>query len=297
MQEIYFEAWVKRHMLCKTETVFDESSELLIFPRWLCFLIFFSILLTVWNQTFQGKWTWSKAHKFMFTLSLKQCLILMLSSPSAITEMKSSCQVLSGFLGCPSLSFSTIRPFIWGVLFRQYHGSEVESWNCLVALHRSARVGWSPGKCQISLVFSNIFTDFTTAWHEQWEEVEPHIFTIHREPECRMAQLALSPWAVVLTGTLGWHTPLLSTGLQLHHGLCFTLLLPEEFGRENREHPLESSFSARADPAYSLPPNLYLFLMCVTLSCVQSFHSQPSVTSLWGHKHRAGVPLHGVSVL
>lgn len=173
----------------------------------------------------------------------------MLSRPSAITEMKSSCQALSGFLGCPSLFFSTIRPFIWGVLFRQYHGSEVEPWNCLVALHRSVAVEWSPGKCQISLVFGNIFTDFTPPWHEQWEEVEPHVFTIHREPECRMAQLALAPWAVVLTGTLSWqwhmwhHTPLLSTGLQLHHGLCFTFLLPEEFGRENRTSFWEQLFS------------------------------------------------------
>lgn len=57
-------------------------------------------------------------------------------------------------------------------------------------------------------------------------------------------------------------------GLQLHHGLCFTLLLPKEFGRENREHHLEGSPSARADPAYSLLPNLSLLLMCVILSCV-----------------------------
>lgn len=89
----------------------------------------------------------------------------MLSSPSAITEVKSSC--LSGFLCYPSLSFSTIRPFIWGVLFRQYHGSEEGLWNCL---HKHARVGWSPGKCQISLVFSDLFTDFTRSWPEQWEE-------------------------------------------------------------------------------------------------------------------------------
>lgn len=109
--------------------------------------------------------------------------------------MKSSCQAFSGFLGCPSLSFAVIRPFIWGVLFRQYHGSEAGPWNGLVALHRSARVEWSPRKCQISLIFSDLFTDFTRSWHE-WEEwsgrrIEPHIFTLHREQEwktqCRMA--------------------------------------------------------------------------------------------------------------
>lgn len=201
----------------------------------------------------------------------------MLSSPSAITEMKSSCQALSGFLGCPSLSFSTIKPFIWGVLFRQYHGSEVGPWNCLVALHRSARVGWSPGKCQIPLVFNNLFTDFAAPWHEQWEEDgAPNIHHSQRtqveDPMQNCPWLALAPWAVVLTGTRGWqwhvwhHTPLLSTGLQLHHGLCFPLLLPKESGRENREHLFESSPLARADPAYSLLPNLYLFLICVS-SC------------------------------
>lgn len=236
----------------------------------------------------------------------------MLSSPSAITEVKSSCQALSGFLGCLSLSFSTVRPFIWGVLFRQYHGSELGPWNCLVALHRSAGVGWSPGKCQISSVFSDLFTDFTRSWHEQWEEDgAPYVHPLQRarvaDPVQNGPQLVLAPWAMVPTGGLGWqgcvghHTPLLSTGLQLHQGLCFTLLLTKESGRENREHLLESSPSARADPAYSLLPNLYLFPMCVILSCVdptcvQSFHSQPSVTSLRGHKCRAGVPLH-VSIL
>lgn len=199
----------------------------------------------------------------------------MFSSPSAITERKSSCQALSGFLGCPSLSFSTIRPFISGVLFRQYHDSEVGPWNCLVALHRSARVGWSLGRCQISLDFSNLFTDFTTPWHGQWEEDGvPYVHPSQGAWVQNGPELALAPWAVVLTGALGWHwhvwhyAPLLSTGLQLHQGLRFTLLLPKECGRENREHLLESSPSARADPAYSLLPGPYLFLTCLILSCV-----------------------------
>lgn len=122
----------------------------------------------------------------------------MLSSASAITEMKSSCQDLSGFLSCPSLSFSTIRPFIGDVLFRQYHGSEAGPWNCLVALHRSARVEWSPGKCQISLVFSNLFTDFSTPWCKQWEEGGAHMFTHHRKPECRPS----AEWPTACSGTL-----------------------------------------------------------------------------------------------
>lgn len=193
--------------------------------------------------------------------------------------MKSSCQALSGFLGCPSLSFSTIRSFIWGVLFRQYHGSEVGPWNGLVALHRSARVECSPGKCQISLIFSDLFTDFTRPWHERWEEdgtpcVHPGQRAGVEDPVQNGPRLVLAPWAVALTGALGWqchvwhHPALLSTGLQLHHGLCLTLLLHKGFGRENREHLLESSPSARADPAYSFLPNLSLFLMCVILSCV-----------------------------
>lgn len=109
----------------------------------------------------------------------------MFSSPSAITERKSSCQALSGFLGCPSLSFSTIRPFISGVLFRQYHDSEVGPWNCLVALHGSARVGWSPGKCQISLVFSNLFMISLHLGMHSGRRMESHMFTLHREPEWR----------------------------------------------------------------------------------------------------------------
>lgn len=119
----------------------------------------------------------------------------MLSSPSAITEMKSSCQAPSGFLCCPTLSFSTVRTFIWGALFRQYHGSEVGPWNCLVALHRSARVEWSPGKCQISLIFSSLFTDFPTPWHEQWEEGgAPYAHPSQRaqvQTQCRMAHSLL----------------------------------------------------------------------------------------------------------
>lgn len=199
----------------------------------------------------------------------------MFSSPSAITERKSSCQALGGFLGCPSLSFSTIKPFISGVLFRQYHDSETGPWNCLVALHGSARVGWSPGKCQISLVFSNLFVfSYTLACTvgEGWSPIcSPFTESLSGG---HGAEWPTAPWAVVLTGALGWqghmwhHTPLLPTGLQLRYGLCFTLLLPKEFGRENREHLLESSPSARADPAYSLLPGLHLFLTCVILSCV-----------------------------
>lgn len=224
----------------------------------------------------------------MFTLTLNK--ILVLSSPSAITEVKSSCQALSEFLGCLSLSFSTTRPFIWGVLFRQFHGSELGPWNCLVALHRSTRVGWSPGKCQISSVFSDLFTG---SWQEQWEEDGAP--DVHPSQGARAAvavqngpRLVLAPWAGFsqgpLAGSATWNTA--HHCFPQHHGLCFTLLLSEEFGRENREHLLESSPSARADPAYSLLPNLCLFPLCVVLSCVdptcvQSFHSQPSVTSLW----------------
>lgn len=115
----------------------------------------------------------------------------MFSSPSAVTERKSSCQALSGFLGCPSLSFFTIRPFISGVLFRQYHDSEVGPWNCLVALHGSARVGWSPGKCQISLVFSNLFMISLHLGMHSGRRMESHMFTLHKEPkwrtQCRVA--------------------------------------------------------------------------------------------------------------
>jgi len=85
--------------------------------------------------------------------------------------------------------------------------------------------------------------------------------------------LSTTPGAGALTGALGRqrcvgnHTAPLSTGLQLQRGLS-SLLLPKEFGRGNGEQLLESSPSARADPAYSLLPILYLFLMCFILSCV-----------------------------
>lgn len=139
--------------------------------------------------------------------------------------------------------------------------------------------------------------------------MESHMFTLHREPkwrtQCRMLPACSGTLSSGSTGTLGWqwhvwhHAQLLSTGLQLHCGLCFTLLLPKEFGRENREHLLESSPSARADPAYSLLAGLSSSHVCNPVlcrpTCVQSFHSQPSVTSLWDHKR--GVPLHSISVL
>lgn len=170
-----------------------------------------------------------------------------------------------------------------GHLFEvSYSGNTMVQKQDHVALHRSARVEWSPRKCQISLIFSDLFTDFTRSWHE-WEEwsgrrMEPHIFTLHREQEwktqCRMAHgLFWHPEQWLSQGPLAGSAMCDTTqhcfpGLQLHHGLCFTLLLPKEFGRENREHHLEGSPSARADPAYSLLPNLSLLLMCVILSCV-----------------------------
>lgn len=85
---------------------------------------------------------------------------------------------------------------------------------------------------------------------------EPHVFALLRGQErkiwCRMAHGALSigshkgPW---LTVHVCNHAVLLSTGLQLHHGLAIILLLPKEFGRGNGEQLIDSSPSARADPA------------------------------------------------
>lgn len=195
--------------------------------------------------------------------------------------MKRSYQALSGFLGCPSLPCPPIRPFVQGVQFWEYHDSEVGPWDfrqCLVALHRSARVGSSPGKCQIPLVFSDLCIDFTRSRCEQWEEEgAPHLLPAQRagvEDTVQNGPWLVDGTLVVLTGALGWQcrvwnrTAPLSTGLQLHHGLSVTLLLPKEFGRGNGEQLLESNPSARADPAYSLLPILYLFLMCFILSRV-----------------------------
>lgn len=121
-------------------------------------------------------------------------------------------------------------------------------------------------------------------WGAEW----PVACGPHRTPGC-------GPWAVVLTGALGWqgcvwnHTVPLSMGLHLHHGLFFTLL--KEFGRGNGEQLLESSQgrSGLLSSSYSLPLPNVLRPVLRRPACVLSFHSQPSVTSLWGRKRRVGV--------
>lgn len=123
-----------------------------------------------------------------------------------------------------------------------------------------------------------LVTDFTRSWRERWEaEGSPRIRPAQRAGVENSVQngpwLAggspsssshRSPWPAVPRvkprSTALHGTPAAS-------GLSFTLLLPKEFGRGNGERLLESSPSARADPAYSLHP-IYPFLMCFVLSCV-----------------------------
>lgn len=141
--------------------------------------------------------------------------------------------------------------------------------------------------------------------------MELHMFTLYREPEwqtqCRMAlSLFWHPeqWFPqgALAGRAVWDTT--------HHcfpqdSSCIRAYASPSCSLRNLGGKTENIFlRAVLQPGQiQLTPFflIFVFPMCVILSCVdptcvQSFHSQPSVTSLRGHKCRAGVPLH-VSVL
>lgn len=139
--------------------------------------------------------------------------------------------------------------------------------------------------------------------------MEPHIFTIHREPkwktQCRMAHSLL------------WHPSHRDSWLAVTHVTphttafhrtpnCIMAYASPSCSLRNLGGKTENVFlRAVLQPGQIQPTPFFLIFtpshVCHPVlcrpTCVQSFHSQPSVTSLWGHKRRAGVPLHGVSVL
>lgn len=185
----------------------------------------------------------------------------------------------------------------------EYHDSEVGPWDCkqcLVAFYRTARVGITRQVLgpirhlhlpnQTCLLIS--LDPGTSSGRRRRRG--PLVFALHREQEWktwrRMAHSTLSsgshrsPWLAVHVCS---HTVLLSMGLQLHHGLATILLLRKEFGRGNGEQLLDCIPSTRADPAYSLLPILYLFLMCFILSCVDPPVCRASVPVLLSHPVRS----------
>lgn len=135
-----------------------------------------------------------------------------------------------------------------------------------MAPHRSGRVGSSPGKCQIPLVFSDLSLISLDLGASGGRRRIPAYSPGTESGSGRLgAEQPTACWRQPLAGRAACETTRHRSPRD--SSLSFTLLLPKEFGRGNREQLLESSPSARADPAYSLHP-IYPFLMCFVLSCV-----------------------------